>query len=80
MLTRDIAALAARSGLHPGFGFLHEPREDGDALAYDMTEVFRAPLAEGLALLVLNNGTFRQDMFALGRAGGCRCFHKVMRR
>jgi CRISPR/Cas system-associated endonuclease Cas1 len=74
VLTRDIAALAARSGLHPGFGFQHEPRENGDAFAYDMTEVFRAPLAEGLAQLVHHNGAFRQDMFAPGRAGGLSLF------
>lgn len=63
MLTRDIAALVMRRGLHPGFGVLHETQDARHALALDLIEVFRAPLVEGLAVYLFNNRILKEGMF-----------------
>lgn len=55
MLTRDLAALILRHGLHPGFGALHVARDGGDAAAYDLIEEFRAPIVEALTVTLINN-------------------------
>lgn len=69
ILTRDVATLAQRAGLLPGIGFLHVPRQEADPVAYDLVEIFRAPVAEGLTLVLLNNGAFREDMVGDGQDG-----------
>ena len=51
LLGRDLFALAQRHGLHPGFGALHSAADGEHALVYDLMEEFRAPLAEGLGRL-----------------------------
>jgi len=63
MLTRDIAALAMRRGLHTGFGVLHETQDARHALALDLVEEFRAPLVEGLAVYLFNNRILKEEMF-----------------
>lgn len=55
MLTREVAALVSRHGLHPGFGALHGSRDGHDGCVYDLVEEFRAPLAEGLTVTLFNN-------------------------
>ncbi|MEQ8817872.1 MAG: CRISPR-associated endonuclease Cas1 [Thalassobaculum sp.] len=64
LLARDVEALALRHGLHPGFGALHSARDGGDACVYDLMEIFRAPLAEGLAVYLFNNRILNEAMFA----------------
>ena len=63
LLTRDVEALIRRHGLHPGFGALHTARDGGDACVYDLVEIFRAPLAEGLAVYLFNNRALHETMF-----------------
>lgn len=63
LLYRDIAALCARAGLHPGFGSLHSARDNSPALASDLVEEFRAPLVEGLAIYLFNNRILDRAMF-----------------
>lgn len=63
MLTRDIAALAMRRGLHTGFGVLHATQDARHALALDLVEEFRAPLVEGLAVYLCNNRILKPEMF-----------------
>lgn len=70
LLYRDIAALCARTGLHPGFGVLHSARDGSPALASDLVEEFRAPLVEGLALYLFNNRILDRAMFSR-RDGAC---------
>ena len=72
LLTRDTEALARRHGLHPGFGALHSPRDGGDACVYDLVEIFRAPLVEGLAVYLFNNRHLSEAMFQHTDAAGVR--------
>lgn len=71
MLSRDVATLAARHGLHPGFGALHQAQDGRQACVYDLMEEFRAPLAEGLAVYALNNRLVQAPMFSTTGDGGC---------
>nr|WP_294516619.1 CRISPR-associated endonuclease Cas1 [uncultured Rhodopila sp.] len=71
LLHRDIAALVLRHGLHPGIGMLHSSQDGKAACAFDLIEEFRAPLAEGLAVYLLNNRILKPEMFS-AEDGGCR--------
>lgn len=72
LLTRDVDALVRRAGLHPGFGALHSARDGGDACVYDLVEVFRAPLAEGLAVYLFNNRVLGEAVFERQEDGSVR--------
>jgi CRISPR-associated protein Cas1 len=63
LLTRDVAAIAAQHGLHPGFGILHAARDEPGPLAYDLVEPYRAPLCEGFVVYALNNRIVMQQHF-----------------
>lgn len=67
ILTRDVRAAIVRRGLHPGFGVLHTARDGGEACVWDLMEAFRAPLTEGIAVALFNQGRIKADMFS--RAG-----------
>lgn len=82
LLTRDVEVLIKRHGLHPGFGALHSATDGQDAAVYDLMEIFRAPLAEGLAVYLFNNRVLDRGMFTEGEVdepgapGGTRlCRH-----
>ena len=62
LLLRDIEAIVRRHGLHPGLGALHAAADGNDAAVYDLMEAFRAPLAESLAVYLLNNAILAEDM------------------
>ena len=72
LLTRDMAVLVERHGLHPGFGALHQARNGHQACVYDLVEEFRAPLVEGLMVYLINNRMLRPEMFTVTEDGGCR--------
>jgi len=63
LLTRDVAAIAAQHGLHPGFGILHAARDEPGPVAYDLVEPYRAPLCEGFVVYALNNRIVMQQHF-----------------
>lgn len=63
LLARDIRAALLGAGLHPGFGVLHQAQDRGDAAVYDLMEVFRATLSEGLAVGLFNRRRLRTEMF-----------------
>jgi CRISPR-associated protein Cas1 len=63
LLHRDLAALAQRHGLHPGFGALHGTRDRHQGCVSDLIEEFRAPLLEGLAAYLVNNRFLVPAMF-----------------
>lgn len=52
-LARDIGIAVRRAGLHSGFGVLHTTQERENALAYDLIEEFRAPVAEACVLALI---------------------------
>jgi len=72
LLGRDVRAALARRGLHPGFGALHVAADGNEACTWDLMEAFRAPLSEGLAAPLFNQGRLRAAMFAALPDGGIR--------
>jgi CRISPR-associated protein Cas1 len=52
LLTAEATAAVAAAGLEPALGFLHRPRNGRPALALDLVEQFRAPVADSLCLRV----------------------------
>lgn len=69
LLYRDIGALVARHGLHPGIGALHTARDDQPALVSDLIEEFRAPLVESFVLALLNTKKLAAEHFVTGADG-----------
>lgn len=65
LLTRDMRSAVLRARLHPGFGVLHAAPDGNEACVYDLMEPFRAPLAEGLAVYLVNNRILRAEDFIL---------------
>lgn len=64
LLARDVRTGLMRRGLHAGIGVLHAAQDGGEACLWDLIEAFRAPLAEGLAVALFNQGRLRAEMFA----------------
>ncbi|PWV62412.1 type I-C CRISPR-associated endonuclease Cas1c [Plasticicumulans acidivorans] len=56
LLTHDCRSALEGVGLDPQLGFLHVVRPGRPALALDLVEEFRAPLADRLALTLINRG------------------------
>lgn len=72
LLIRDMRSAVLRARLHPGFGVLHASADGREACVYDLVEPFRAPLAEGLTVYLLNNRVLRQDDFVREAPGSIR--------
>jgi CRISPR-associated protein Cas1 len=70
LLVHETATALHLRGLDPALGFLHEPEPHRPALALDLIEPFRAPLADGLALDLLNHGTLHPDRHFKPADGG----------
>ena len=56
MLVADIIRAVLACGLDPNAGFLHSPERNKPALALDLCEEFRAPVADSVAIGAFNNG------------------------
>ncbi len=69
LLRHDIAAALDGVGLDPAMGFLHRDRPGRPALALDMMEELRAPLADRLALSLINRGQIRPSGFVTTESG-----------
>ena len=63
LLERDVRSATIKAGLHPGFGALHSARDGNEALVYDMMEIYRAALTEGLAVTLFNQKRLDESMF-----------------
>lgn len=63
LLERDISVAVQRAGLHPGFGVLHGTRDHHSGCVFDLMEEFRAPLAEGLFVYLVNRRIVRSEHF-----------------
>ncbi|WP_285118641.1 CRISPR-associated endonuclease Cas1 [Propionibacterium freudenreichii] len=55
---------SGRAGLDPHGGFLHSPSRNKPALALDLMEEFRAPVADSAVITCINNQTLTADMFS----------------
>ena len=63
LLTHDCRSACESVGLDPAVGFLHRDRPGRPSLALDLMEELRAPLADRLALSLLNRRQLRSGDF-----------------
>lgn len=56
LVTAETIRAIVACGLDPHAGFLHSPRRNKPALALDLMEEFRAPVADSVVVRALNNG------------------------
>lgn len=70
LLARDVGTIVRRHGLHPGFGALHSAADGQDACVYDLMEIYRASLVEGLAVYLFNNHKLDEVHFEIRESDG----------
>lgn len=71
LLTAETESHIHAAGLDVAIGYLHQPEDGRPALALDLIEPFRAPVADGLALDLLGHGTLQPREHFERRDGGC---------
>ncbi|MEZ5716847.1 MAG: type I-C CRISPR-associated endonuclease Cas1c [Paracoccaceae bacterium] len=69
LLTHDCRSACEAVGLDPAVGFLHRDRPGRPSLALDLMEELRAPLADRLALSLLNRRQLRAGDFRRMESG-----------
>lgn len=69
LLHFDTVGAIAAHGLDPAVGFLHRDRPGRESLALDLMEEFRAPLADRLALALINRQQIKPTHFRLMENG-----------
>ncbi len=67
----DVRSALECTGLDPAVGFLHRDRPGRPGLALDLMEEFR-PMADRLALSLVNLGQLQGNDFTISEAGGVR--------
>lgn len=70
LLTHDVTAALETVGLDPQMGFLHADRPGRPSLALDLIEELRAPLADRLALSLVNLKQIKGAGFTQKESGG----------
>lgn len=70
LLRSECAAAAEGVGLDPQVGFLHALRPGRPALALDLLEELRAPIADRIALTLINRRQLREEHFEETLGGG----------
>ena len=63
ILANELTANLHAEGLCPGWGMLHETMPGRQSLAYDLLEPFRAPVADVLAIDLLNRSKLKKEDF-----------------
>ncbi|MDO5620644.1 MAG: type I-C CRISPR-associated endonuclease Cas1c [Paracoccus sp. (in: a-proteobacteria)] len=69
LLTHDCRSACETVGLDPAVGFLHRDRPGRPSLALDLIEELRAPLADRLALSLVNRRQLRAGDFVTSDSG-----------
>ena len=69
LLRFDAAAALTTHGLDPAVGFLHRDRPGRDSLALDLIEEFRVPIADRLALALINRQQVQAGHFHTNETG-----------
>jgi CRISP-associated protein Cas1 len=64
LLLADVVRAVASCGLDPHAGFLHSSTRNKPALALDLSEEFRAPVADSAVIGAFNTGELRPDDFS----------------
>lgn len=70
LLTHDVIGALETAGLDPQMGFLHADRPGRPSLALDLMEELRAPLADRLALSLVNLKHVKGSGFTKKESGG----------
>lgn len=70
LLVGEMEAQLHIAGLDPAVGFFHEPADRRPSLALDLIEPFRAPVADALALDLLNHKTLKEREHFETKDGG----------
>lgn len=70
LLLGDVVRSVVACGLDPAVGFVHSSKRNKPALALDLMEQFRAPIADSVVVRCVNNGELTARMFTsqLGNA------------
>lgn len=71
LILHDVRSAVECVGLDPAVGFLHRDRPGRPGLALDLMEEFR-PMADRLALSLVNLGQLREKDFVISEAGSVR--------
>jgi CRISP-associated protein Cas1 len=71
LVVNDIRSVLEAVGLDPAVGYLHRDRPGRSGLALDLMEEFR-PMADRLAVSLVNLGQLRRDDFVISDGGGVR--------
>ncbi len=79
LLTAEVAAAVAAAGLEPALGFFHRARGGRPALALDLVEEFRAPVADALVLQLTGRRSLAPEDFR-PRGEGVRMTPRARRR
>ena len=69
LLRFDAAGALTAHGLDPAVGFLHRDRPGREGLALDLMEEFRVPLADRLAVTLINRQQVRAEHFRVEENG-----------
>ena len=69
MLAHDCTGALESVGLDPQIGFLHALRPGRNSLAMDLMEEFRAPLADRMALSLINRQQLTAKSFKVTESG-----------
>ncbi len=64
LLVADLIRAVVACGLDPRAGFLHSSQRNKPALALDLCEEFRAPVADSVVITVFNNGELKTSDFS----------------
>lgn len=70
VVRHDVTSALEATGLDPQVGFLHRDRPGRPGLALDLMEELRVPLADRLALTLINRRQVAPDGFTRDEAGG----------
>ncbi|MCI5140962.1 MAG: CRISPR-associated endonuclease Cas1, partial [Candidatus Electrothrix sp. ATG1] len=71
LIMHDVRSALECTGLDPAVGFLHRDRPGRPSLALDMMEEFR-PMADRMALALINRGQLQAKDFVVSEGGGVR--------
>ncbi len=76
LVMHDVRSALECTGLDPAVGFLHRDRPGRASLALDMMEEFR-PMADRMALSLINRGQLQAKDFMVSDSGGVRMKDKA---
>jgi CRISPR-associated protein Cas1 len=65
LLLADLVRAVVSCGLDPHAGFLHSSGRNKPALALDLCEEFRAPVADSVVIGAFNNGELKDTSFSI---------------